>query len=119
VVRFISFLVLALTLVTTTAVPVDAQARGRGLGRFGQPPAFGRGYQEPAFARGYADGFRHAQDDRQDRRRYDPVAHRDYREADQGFYRSYGSRDAYKDNYRAGFRAGYDVGYRDPNGRRR
>jgi hypothetical protein len=119
VVRFISFLVLALTLVTATAIPADAQGRGRGLGGFGAPPAFGRGYQEPAFARGYADGFKHAQDDRQDRRRYDPVAHRDYREADQGFYRSYGSRDAYKDNYRAGFRAGYDTGYRDPNGRRR
>jgi len=119
VVRFISSFVLILTLVTTAAVPADAQGRGRGPRSFGSPPAFGRGYQEPAFARGYADGFKHAQEDRQDRRRYDPVGHRDYREADQGFYRSYGSRDAYKDNYRAGFRAGYDAGYRDPNGRRR
>lgn len=106
-------------MVTTTAVAADAQGRGRGLGPFGAPPAYGRGYQEPAYARGYADGFRHAQDDRQDRRRYDPVGHRDYREADQGFYRSYGSRDAYKDNYRAGFRAGYDAGYRDVSARRR
>ena len=118
-VRFISSFVLTLTLVTTTAVPADAQGRGRRPGSFGSPPASGRGYQEPAFARGYADGFKHAQEDRQDRRRYDPVGHRDYRDADQGFYRSYGSRDAYKDNYRAGFRAGYDAGYRDPNGRRR
>jgi hypothetical protein len=115
-VRFFAF-VIALVVVVGTAVPVDAQGRGRG--RFGAPPAFGRGYQEPAYSRGYADGFRHAQDDRQDRRRYDPVAHRDYREADQGFYRSYGPRDAYKNNYRAGFRAGYDAGYRDGAGRRR
>jgi hypothetical protein len=100
-VRFTSiFIALALL---ATALPADAQGRGRGIGRGGgTPPGATRGYQEPAFARGYADGFSHAQDDRQDRRRYDPVGHREYREGDQGFYRSYGSRDAYKDNYRAG-----------------
>jgi hypothetical protein len=106
----------------TTAASADAQGRGHGLGRLGGAApgvASGRGYQEPAFTRGYSDGFRHAQEDRQDRRRYDPVGHRDYRDADQGFYRSYGSREAYKDNYRAGFRAGYDAGYRDGTGRRR
>ena len=112
------FLALALL---ASALPADAQqGRGRAIGRLGgTPPGLARGYQEPAFARGYADGFKHAQDDRQERRGYDPVGHRDYREADQGFYRSYGSRDAYKDNYRAGFRAGYDAGYRDGTGRRR
>lgn len=115
-VRVISFLT-ALCLIVA-AVPADAQGRGRG--RLGLvPPPYGRGNQEPAYARGYTDGFRHAQDDRQDRRRYDPVAHREYRDGDQGFYRSYGSRDAYKNNYRAGFRAGYDAGYRDGAGRRR
>lgn len=103
-----------------TALPAHAQGRGRGIGRLGgTPPGLARVYQEPAFARGYAEGFRHAQDDRQDRRRYDPVGHRDYRQADQGFDRSYGSRNAYKDNYRAGFRAGYDAGFRDGSGRRR
>jgi len=117
--RFVSFLAVTLALVAAAA-SADAQERGRGLGlgRFGEPPpgapavAAGRAYQEPAYARGYADGYRHAQDDRADRRSYDPVAHRDYREADQGFNRSYGSREAYKTNYRAGFRAGYDAGYR-------
>ena len=123
--RFITLLVLSLALVTT-AVPVGAQGRSRGLGRLGAPSsaapgiAAGRASQEePAYARGYADGYRNAQQDRSDRRGYDPVAHREYRDGDQGFYRSYGSRDAYKDNYRAGFRAGYDAGYRDPSGRRR
>jgi hypothetical protein len=118
-VRFITSLFVALAL-AASALPADAQGRGRAVGRLGAaPPGLTRGYQEPAFARGYDDGFRHAQDDRNDRRRYDPVGHRDYREADQGFYQSYGSRDAYRDNYRAGFRAGYDAGYRDGNGRRR
>ena len=118
-VRFTSVF-LALALLLASALPADAQGRGRAIGRLGgTPPGLARGYQEPAFARGYADGFTHAQDDRQERRGYDPVGHRDYREGDQGFYRSYGSRDAYKDNYRAGFRAGYDAGYRDGAGRRR
>ena len=113
-VRIISSLIVLLVL----AVPItaDAQGRGRGLGRFGAPPS-GRGYEEPAFARGYADGFRHAQDDRRERRRYDPVAHRDYRDANQGFSRSYGTLEAYRNNYRAGFRTGYDAGYRDARSR--
>ena len=90
------------------------------FGRLGAvSAAAARVNQEPAYARGYDDGFKHAQEDRQNGRRYDPVRHRDYRDGDQGFDSSYGSRDAYKDNYRAGFRAGYDAGYRDPNGARR
>ena len=114
--RSVSVFVLTLALVAAAA---SADAQGRGRGRFGAPPpgapgvTAGRANQEPAYARGYADGYRHAQEDREDRRSYDPVTHRDYREADQGFYRSYGSLDAYKNNYRAGFRAGYDAGYRD------
>jgi hypothetical protein len=116
-VRFISVSVAIMVL--AASLTVDTQGRGRVLGRFGAPQVAGRGYEEPAYARGYADGFRHAQDDRKGRRRYDPVAHSDYRDADQGFSRSYGSLEAYRNNYRAGFRAGYDAGYRDDNGRRR
>ena len=68
--------------------------------------------QEPAYARGYSDGFRDGLDDKGDRRRYDPVGHAAYRDGDQGYYRQYGSRDAYRNNYRAGFRTGYEDGYR-------
>ena len=69
-------------------------------------------YQEPAFARGYADGYEEGVGDVRGRDRYDPVGSRDYRNGDQGYYGSYGSRDAYKNNYRAGFRQGYEEGYR-------
>ena len=72
-----------------------------------------RGYQDPAFARGYSDGWEHGADDRRDRDRYDPVRHGDYRDGDDGYSRSYGSKDAYKNNYRAGFRQGYEDGYRN------
>ena len=75
-------------------------------------------YQEPAFARGYADGYMRGLDDSRDRDRYDAVGHRDYRRGDEGYYRDYGSRDAYRNNYRAGFRQGYDEGYRSGGNRR-
>lgn len=76
-----------------------------------------RGYQEPAVARGYSDGYDRGLEDGRERARYDPVRHGDYRSADEGYQRQYGSKDAYKNNYRAGFRQGYDDGYR--NGTRR
>jgi hypothetical protein len=117
-VRVIPF-VLSLFIVV---IPLTANAQGRGRARaerFDAIPLAGRVNEEPAFARGYTDGFRHAQEDRRDRRRYDPVGHRDYRDADQGFSRSYGTLEAYKNNYRAGFRAGYDAGYRDDTTKRR
>jgi hypothetical protein len=84
-------------------------------GRDVRRPGGLRGYQEQAFARGYSDGFRRGHDDGRDRDRYDPVRERDYRNGDQGYSRSYGSRDAYRNNYRAGFRQGYEEGYRDGN----
>jgi hypothetical protein len=70
------------------------------------------GYQEPAFARGYADGYEEGLQAFRDRDRYDPVGSRDYRNGDQGYYGSYGSREAYRNNYRGGFRQGYEEGYR-------
>lgn len=92
------------------------QFRGlsRGSTRPGSSSGRGRnGYQDPAFSRGYSDGYGKGQSDGRDRDRYDPVRHRDYRDADQGFFRDYGSKQAYENNYRAGFRQGYEEGYRD------
>ena len=77
------------------------------------------GYQEPAFARGYSDGYEDGVNDGKDRHKYDPVAEKDYRSADKGYYGGYGSKDAYKNNYRAGFRQGYEDGYREGGVRRR
>jgi hypothetical protein len=73
-------------------------------------------HREPAAARGYADGYEEGRRDARGRGRYDPIRSRDYRQADQGYYRAYGPRDAYRNNYRFGFRQGYDAGYR--SGRR-
>ena len=81
-------------------------------------PRAPRGYQEPAYARGFSDGYQHGLDDGRDGDRYDPVRHGDYRDADEGYFGGYGSKDAYRNNYRAGFRPGYEEGYRDGSRRR-
>ena len=95
-------------------LPGDDRREGAGAVR--RTPG---GYQEPAFARGYSDGYEDGANDGRDRNRYDPVAESDYRSADNGYYGSYGPKDAYKNNYRAGFRQGYEDGYREGNLRRR
>jgi flagellar biosynthesis/type III secretory pathway protein FliH len=78
-----------------------------------------RGFQEPAVARGYSDGWEKGQDDGRDRDRYDPARHSDYRNADEGYSRDYGSKETYRTNYRTGFRQGYEEGYREGTRRRR
>ncbi len=98
------------------------QFRGLSRSRRGVGPYTTRGrggYQDPAFARGYSKGFDKGLDDGRDRDRYDPVRHGDYRDADDGYRRDYGSRQAYENNYRAGFRQGYEAGYRDGTRSRR
>ena len=91
---------------------VLVQRQGR-LVRPWRPQERRSGYQEPAYARGYSDGYMRGLGDGRDRDRYDPAGSREYRGADQGYNRNYGSRDAYRNNYRAGFRQGYEEGYRD------
>ena len=90
---------------------INVSEQGRRDNR--RDPRVLRGYQDPAFARGYSDGWDRGADDRRDRDRYDPVRHGDYRDGDDGYSRSYGSKDTYKNNYRAGFRQGYEDGYRN------
>lgn len=72
-----------------------------------------RRHEEPAYARGYAEGHARGLRDGRNRDRYDPVGSREYRNGDDGYQASYGSREAYRNNYRAGFRQGYEDGYRD------
>jgi flagellar biosynthesis/type III secretory pathway protein FliH len=104
---FTSFL-----LVVVLAAPLGADAQRLGNRSAAPARSVPTGYQEPAYARGYADGFQQGRKDARDRGRYDPVGNTEYRNGDQGYNDSYGSREAYKNNYRAGFRQGYEEGYR-------
>lgn len=110
---------LASALCVALPAPSAAEPQSRSDGRWWRTaqPAPG-GYREPAAARGFTDGYARGLRDGRDRRRYDPVGSRDYREADNGYAASYGSLDAYRTNYRAGFRQGYEEGYRSAARRR-
>lgn len=85
-----------LATLTTAAEPAAAQSRS---------------WNQDARVEGYSDGVRAGRDDSQDGRRFEYQRHRDYRDADQGYDRRDGSREAYRRDYRAGFAAGYRNGY--------
>ena len=72
-------------------------------------------YNNPAYSRGYDDGYRRGMEASRDGDRYDVRRERDYRDADNGYDRRYGSRDQWRQVYRDGFASGYDEGFR--NGR--
>ena len=64
------------------------------------------------FDSGYQDGYRQGRDDARDGDRFDPRGQREYRNADNGRYRSNDARRV----YRQGFERGYEEGYRDARG---
>jgi hypothetical protein len=66
-----------------------------------------------AFQRGFRDGERLGEEDARRGRAFNVQTHREYREADAGYDRNDGSRDAYRDDFRRGFTEGYRNGYRD------
>jgi hypothetical protein len=70
-------------------------------------------FQDPASTKGYENGYDLGLLDARKGDRYDPVRHRDYRDANRGYASSQGSRDGYKTNFRTGFRQGYEDGYRE------
>lgn len=117
----------AIVIGSTLGVPFASEAgpgRGRGRG-FDQKQARGsqddagrrnsasRVYQDPATAKGYDYGYERGLTDGREGQRYDPVRHRDYRDAERGYVSNYGSRDGYRTNFRTGFRQGYETGYRE------
>jgi opacity protein-like surface antigen len=107
-------------LVASTAATAEEQPRpgitkARGSQMRVSVQRAGRSYQEPAFAAGFDSGFGKGETDGRDGERYDPVRHKEYRDADRGYTESYGSKDGYRNNFRAGFRQGYEEGYRTGN----
>ena len=124
--RVCSKVLAAIIIGATLGVPFVSEAgQGRGRGRFDQKQARGsqddasrrgsasRVSQDPATAKGYDAGYNRGLTDGREGQRYDPVRHRDYREAERGYESAYGSRDGYRTNFRSGFRQGYEDGYRE------
>jgi hypothetical protein len=109
-------------LMLAAAGPAGAQSRVFG----NAPAAYGRDdYRTPyadaqraAFDNGYRDGRKRGEQAAHDNRPFDVQRERDYRNAEDGYNRSLGDRNRYRDNYRGGFTQGYREGYqrRDSRG---
>ncbi|MEO6235704.1 MAG: hypothetical protein ABIQ52_01830 [Vicinamibacterales bacterium] len=74
--------------------------------------------QRAAYDNGYRDGLKRGEQALRDRRAFDVQREREYRDAENGYNRSYGDRNRYRDNYRGGFTQGFRDAYqRDGYGR--
>ena len=67
--------------------------------------------QRAAYDNGYRDGLKRGEQALRDRRAFDVQRERDYRDAENGYNRSYGDRNRYRDNYRGGFTQGFRDAY--------
>jgi hypothetical protein len=89
--------------------PVSPRGRAFGRGEYG----YGVNTRDVALNNGFNDGYEEGLNDGRKRHRDDPIAESRYRNADRGYDRWYGPRDAYRANYRRAFIEGYETGYRD------
>ena len=64
-----------------------------------------------AYDNGYRDGVKRGEEAARANRPFNVERERDYRDAEDGYNRSYGDRDRYRDDYRGGFSQGYRDGY--------
>lgn len=71
-----------------------------------------------AFENGHRKGLEQGRRDGLDRRSYSYERHPEFRNAEQGYRRSYGDRRVYQQQYRVGFERGYAEGFRQDTGRR-
>jgi hypothetical protein len=99
-----ALLVVGSVLMTSTACTVGAY--GSRYGNYG-PYGYSQQFQRRAYDHGYRDGRSHGWDDVRHRRDFSYWRIGDYRDADDGYRRGDGDRNAYRDVYRRGFQAGY------------
>jgi hypothetical protein len=64
-----------------------------------------------AYNNGLHEGQEAGEHDGKSGRRYDPDRHSDWRDADEGYRRSYGDKDLYRRSFRSGFEAGYSQAF--------
>jgi hypothetical protein len=67
--------------------------------------------QRAAYDNGYRDGLKRGEQAARDRRPLDVERERDYRGAENGYNRSHGDKQRYREGYRGGFAQGYRDGY--------
>ena len=105
----------AMGLMLATAGPARAQSHIWG----GAPAAYANDEYRASYAQaqraardnGYRDGLRRGEEAARSGRALDIERERDYRSAENGYNRTYGDRNRYRDTYRGGFAEGYRDGY--------
>jgi flagellar biosynthesis/type III secretory pathway protein FliH len=103
-VRFLGGVLLAVgVLATTTACATHTYGYGR--------RDTWRDFERRAYENGYRDGLRAGERDGRSGRPFSVSRHDDWRDADDGYYRGYASRDEYRRAFRSGFEAGYRESY--------
>ena len=109
------FLTISAALVLLNGAPAAAQGSGW-LGTAAQYA--GDEYRAPyaaarraAHDNGYKDGVKRGEQAARDGKAFNAQLERDYRDARNGYNRSYGDRERYRDDYRGGFAQGYRDGY--------
>ena len=108
-------LTISAALVLLSGAPAAAQSGGW----LGRAPAYADDdYRAPyAQARraaqdnGYRDGLKRGEQAARAGKAFNAQLERDYRDAQNGYNRSYGDRARYRDDYRGGFAQGYRAGY--------
>ncbi len=68
-------------------------------------------FERRAYDNGHREGFSRGRDDARRGREFSYTRSDEYREADSGYRRQDGSRDAYRRSFRQGFQAGYAAGF--------
>ena len=100
----------------TAAVPARAQQFNGWLsaGQTGYSNDYRTSYADArraAYDNGYREGLRHGEEAARDRKPFQVEREKDYRKADEGYNRSYGDKDRYRDMFRSGFADGYREAY--------
>ena len=109
------FLTIAAALVLLGGAPAAAQSTSW----LGSSPAYARDDYRAQYAdarraahdNGYRDGLKRGEQAARDGKAFNAQLEREYRDARNGYNRSYGDRERYRDDYRGGFAQGYRDGY--------
>ncbi len=75
--------------------------------------AYATPYGRFAYDNGFRDGMDEGRKDIRDHKAFEFWKRDRFNDADHGYDRKFGPKDAYKADYRVGFRAGYEQGYHD------
>ncbi len=105
----------AALLVAGLALAAPACASAGAWYRYRQDDYGHRDYRElrqRAYDSGYHEGVERGRDDARHGRFFDVACSREYRGADEGYDRDWGSRDEYRSLFRQGFERGYNEAYR-------